>query len=436
MKKYRGLVIIAVAVMFLVSVYNMISTAAEQSAQVKTLLKEAQTLTEQGLVARAVEKYSEIIQIDPAEKYYTVVTDLYYNAGEIDNSIAWGEKAVDAFPNKISGYERLLRGYVDTQRHQKAYETLEIVNGRGLHSKVIEEYRSQIQYQFYLEYVGIDDAKQPTGGCVAVHQKEKWGVMTTQGKTVLKSAYQNVGAFANGVIPVCDLEGMWFFADAEGQYVENISYGIPGKITDVGVYNEELFAVCVDGKYKYYDMQFNHCFGEYDYAGAFNNGVAAVKNGNAWYLINTKGENVTKESFDEIMLDARGICCLKDTIVVNNNGKYYLVNKTGKTIGKNSFDAAKTALNGELIAVKVGSKWGYADLNGKIVIEPQYADALSFSNGLGAVCIDNAWGFIDEDNNLVIAAEYLSCSNMQSDGTAIVNTDRGWNILKLYSKNY
>ena len=60
MKKYRSLVVIAVVVMFVFSVYNLISTAAEQSAQVKGLLKEAQTLSEQGLIAKAVENTARL----------------------------------------------------------------------------------------------------------------------------------------------------------------------------------------------------------------------------------------------------------------------------------------------------------------------------------------------------------------------------------------
>lgn len=70
-----------------------------------------------------------------------------------------------------------------------------------------------------------------------------------------------------------------------------------------------------------------------------------------------------------------------------------------------------------LYAVEIGDRWGYMNKTGEIVIEPQYAYALSFTDGLGAVelcldversdyCDESRWGFVDSSGDFAIQAQY------------------------------
>lgn len=76
------------------------------------------------------------------------------------------------------------------------------------------------------------------------------------------------------------------------------------------------------------------------------------------------------------------------------------------------------------------STWeqGYFDLNGKVVIEPQYANAFDFYEGVAAVCGDGsrACEFIDEQGNVVIEKKYhiSSAKGMGfREGLALVSLD-------------
>ncbi|MDW8114786.1 MAG: WG repeat-containing protein, partial [candidate division WOR-3 bacterium] len=51
-------------------------------------------------------------------------------------------------------------------------------------------------------------------------------------------------------------------------------------------------------------------------------------------------------------------------------------------------------------------KWGYKDKKGEIVIEPQFDEALNFSEGLARVKIGGKWGYIDENGTLVIEPKF------------------------------
>ena len=53
-----------------------------------------------------------------------------------------------------------------------------------------------------------------------------------------------------------------------------------------------------------------------------------------------------------------------------------------------------------------GSKYGYIDKSEEIVIEPQYEDAYSFSEGLACVKIEDKWGYIDKAGKFVINPQY------------------------------
>lgn len=64
-------------------------------------------------------------------------------------------------------------------------------------------------------------------------------------------------------------------------------------------------------------------------------------------------------------------------------------------------------------------KWGYIDKTGKFVIEPQYAQAFMFSEGLAQVLTRGGTGFIDKTGKMVIAPQTWEVSNFDG-GLAFV----------------
>ena len=78
------------------------------------------------------------------------------------------------------------------------------------------------------------------------------------------------------------------------------------------------------------------------------------------------------------------------------------------------------AADATLIAFKNNGKWGYADKEGNIVIEPEYDNAKSFSNGLGAVCKNGKWGFINDKKEQAIYYTFIEADYFNSDGSCVV----------------
>ena len=62
------------------------------------------------------------------------------------------------------------------------------------------------------------------------------------------------------------------------------------------------------------------------------------------------------------------------------------------------------------------------DADGKTVIEPQFAEAKSFSDGLAAVSDGTHWGYIDHQGRLVIDYQFLEADYFTEDGVAFVRS--------------
>jgi hypothetical protein len=80
---------------------------------------------------------------------------------------------------------------------------------------------------------------------------------------------------------------------------------------------------------------------------------------------------------------------------------------------------AAAAEGAALYPVVRDGKWGYMDGTGKVAIEPQYACAWDFSDGLAAVQVGQRRGFVDAGGKMVIKPSYPMTWGF-SDGLAAV----------------
>ena len=121
----------------------------------------------------------------------------------------------------------------------------------------------------------------------------------------------------------------------------------------------------------------------------------------------------------------------------------YTVYVNDESIGK--FENVSFVTNDCMIAVCENGKWGFIDLQGEFVIEPQYICARSFSNGLAAVYDGNAWGFIDTDGKLAIPYQFIDVGAFAESGYCLVISEQKidedtkekityWQLIALYNR--
>lgn len=77
----------------------------------------------------------------------------------------------------------------------------------------------------------------------------------------------------------------------------------------------------------------------------------------------------------------------------------------------------KDVLNGEIIPVESGSKYGYVDKEGKYLINPQFDRASFFWGGVAVVVSGELYGYIDTKGNYVVPPTYKDVTTF-SEGVA------------------
>ena len=437
MKNYRVWVPIILIVLMVAASYSMVSDAIAHAEEVEALLSRAEECSSQGLFDKSAGYYADAIAIDKNVDHYISIIDMYYEGQQYESSKEWCETALDTFPEEVAPYERMLRVCIKLESYADAYDTLETFDGRGFASDKVDEYRSQMKYLYYVDSSSFEDVTQNSSGYVGFLKKQKWGLASEKGSIKVSAKFKEIGYFSNDIVPVLDFSDTWYFMNPSGEYTFNISNAFSGKVTKVGLYSEGLVSVCVDNKYVFYNMETGKQFGQYDYAGTFSSGVAAVKEGKGWYLINSEGKHINKEPYLDIILDDRGICCQQDRIFVKlSEDGYSMINSKAEKVGTEVFDSAKVFDSEDYAAILVGELWGFVDTNGSIAVEPKYDNANSYSFGLAAILEDELWGYIDVAGKFVIEPGYTEALNFSDTGTAYVKDENNWSVIKLYQYNY
>lgn len=104
---------------------------------------------------------------------------------------------------------------------------------------------------------------------------------------------------------------------------------------------------------------------------------------------------------------AKVVCSFSEGLAmfVTSDQKIGFVDKTGKVVINSQFDEALSFSEG-FAAIKQKDKWGFIDKTGKIVINPQFDEVFSFTNGKAAFSNGKQWGFIDNKGSYVINPQF------------------------------
>lgn len=250
---------------------------------------------------------------------------------------------------------------------------------------------------------------------------EKWGFINREGVFINKPEYDELKDFCEGLAAVKKY-GKWGYIDKKGIEV------IKPQFTMAGNFSEGLASVKIDKEWGYIDKSGKFAiepqFGiVYDFSG----GLARVREGqdidDDWGYINKNGKFVIKPKFDSLYDFHDGLARFS----IEGEGHGY-VNRDGKIIieelesaddfsggwafirtkeksgfintkGEFIFDASDYSIDTAEISeglAPIGKKgkWGYVDMSGNIVIEPQFEDAKGFIEGAARVQTNGKWGYI------------------------------------------
>lgn len=435
MKGIKWIVVFAVIVLLSVSWYSLFENSYASQKEYDDYLKVARSKAEMGIITDADFNYNEALKLLETIELRSEIAEFYKTSNQEYKLRRWAEAMIQEYPYEPIGYEYLATYYKDKSKYYDCFSILNKASKRRIASSILENLHEELAYAYELNWEVYEDvALFSSGYCAVLNKDGEWGYINEKGSKSINDSYLDAQPFTtSGYAPVQSMTGEYYivntagdkkFIDAEKKEIENC-----------GPYAEEKMSVKIHGKYQYVDIEFKILFGSYDYAGTFNCGVAGVREGDTWKIIDGKGNPITEETFEDVKLDEKGIAFRNDVGFVKKNGQYILINKNGDQISENTWDDVQVFASNMPTAVKVNDKWGYIDTLGEEVISPQYKNARPFVNELAAVAQEDKWGYITVNNELVIPVEFNDTRDFTSSGTTLIKDDRGWRLLKIYRLN-
>jgi hypothetical protein len=184
---------------------------------------------------------------------------------------------------------------------------------------------------------------------------------------------------------------------------------------------------------KRYKAGYINCLGEvalptaFEEAYPFRNGLAPVKQGGQWGVINTDGDFVISPSYGRPLIFSEGLAEFS-TGDPKDGDRRGLISATGEIIVKPRYRSI-SHFSGGLAGVYDGKFYGYIDRDGNQVIPPFFEDARGFSEGVAAVKLNGAWGYIHPDASTAIPMRFFCERGMAGpfrEGRARVARNGKW----------
>lgn len=430
----RILVALGLVILLGVSWYTLISDGTKQAKQYNTYINTAREKAKLKIEKDAVNNYESALAMRDTIELRDEVAQFYKDLGEYGKYSEYCSDIIDRYPYEKNGYERLVEYYSDTMNYYQSYSTANLAEKRGVQSDKIKQICEQNKYKYEVTYVSYRQTGPFTGGYFPVQKEDgTWGFINAYGSTKVSCIYKKVAPFTSSKLaPAYTQKGRWELIDTSGN-TKSVD-AEEKQIEDVRAVYSDLMAVKYAGKYHYCDVDFKEKFGSYDDASAFSSGVAAVKNGSQWMIIDDKGNQVGSNTFDEILMDDKTVAFRNNVAFARKGDKYILIDTKGNQVGNSSWDEADAFNSDQPAAVRTGEKWGFVNEKGETVVEPKYDGAHSFSNGFAAVKDGKEWGFIESENyKICIDYEFDDAGDFSDGGSVFVKRIETWSLLKVYS---
>ena len=433
----KPVAIIAIIALFALSWYSLFNSSIKTQFEYDNYIKVAREKAELGILEDAEINYKSALGLKDSLKLREEIAQFFYDNDKLGAYTSYLYEIIEIYPLEAVGYERLAAHFKETNNIYTSYKIMENTTKRNIKSEKLTNIYNELAYEYELTYSSFPNIGIYSSGYYAAQKEDGlWGYVSAYGNTKISYNFLEAGIFtSSGYAPVKTQQDIFVLITNSG----NIKFVDAEKkeIEDCTPYISEKMAIKINGKYSYANNEFKILFGEYDYAGSFYNGVAAVIDGGTWYIINEKGEKVGSETFNEIKVDDKGIAFRNDVAFAKQGDSYILIDKNGKRVSEDSWEDAKAFSSDQPTAVKKDGKWGFVDPTGKEIMPPMYDDAKPFVNSLAAVQEKGKWGFADlEKKEVVISPAFDDASDFTDNGSTFVKIGDSWRLLKIFRLCY
>ena len=204
-----------------------------------------------------------------------------------------------------------------------------------------------------------------SNGLAAVKKNGKWGYINNMGKMTVPPIYIEVRDFHEGKAAVKTDKG-WGYINLDNKMI------IPDKFYDARDFSEGVAAV----KSSIKTDKINDDGYEGEYYGHYNDLES-------WRYIKEDGTLAFEGFFRDVSTFHDGVAC------VFNEKNWYYINKKGSIVYRTKYDNYYPVHYSDGLIPNIGGdfgdEWGFSDLSGKWIIQPQYRSVTEFCDGLAVV---------------------------------------------------
>lgn len=268
----------------------------------------------------------------------------------------------------------------------------------------------------------------------------KWGTIDKDGNEVIPPKYDEAGGFSDGLAPV-NLEGSWPIGSSVGTSIVMYSGGlwglvdtkgnevVPLQYSDMTVFSEGLLAVESDRKWGFIDSTGRQVIEpKYDdyWIYGFINGMVKVSINQKYGIIDKTGNEVVPIKYDDVGDFSNGF------VQVCINDKWGYVDIDGKEVIPPKYDFSDNFNDDGVAVVGLKDRSFCIDTSGKVIAEVTQPKGWTgrYEEGLCSFCVDGRYGFLDITGKVVVQPQYDSVSNFFG-GLSLVEKDGKYGILKL-----
>jgi len=247
----------------------------------------------------------------------------------------------------------------------------------------------------------------------------KWGYIGLDGNFLIKPTFDYAELFNDNGRAIVSKNGLYGIIDSEGKTVLNFQYDY---ISD---YSDGLAIATDKSGYKVINKYGKIVFENKGYISSFNEGYAIVESNNSpdahslYGYLNREGKIVIPPQYESAGDFNNG-----RAIVKKQEGSYALIDTEGNIL--KTYDKYYVgSLSDGMISYKetIDTKYGYLDENDKIATKPKFDIAESFINGNAIVGtteeIKNLVGVIDKKGRYVIMPNYDNISYLEEGRYAL-----------------
>lgn len=425
MKQSQLLVIVLLILLIVVGWGSAIVDVVDgDNDEYKEHLELAEDYYNRGLYQKAAQEYEAAIVIKSDEKGWDHLLMAYSARYEESDDIydAYLEAATranTAYPENPDYLLAMAKLHMDGNANKVAYKCLHEAISAGMDDPRVIELEREAKYSFELLWAYYSEYGSCVNGYYAVKNFDSWDYLSEDGSEENFARLMFAGAVSPEGIRVCYDGKKAILVDSD-KVTQGILNFVP---EETAVYADGLIAIRSSGKYAYYNVLGDRQFGDYEQAGTFTEGVAAVCNDGAWYLIDVTGAKVSDAVYEDIILNVDGTHIKKGVMLAKKDGVYRIFDSKGNPVSDFSCSDIDVVTDDGLIAYCNNGKWGFVNTSGEQLILPTYEAAKSFSNGLAAVCNGGKWGFVNQNNELVIGYQFLDTDYFNGAGCCMVCTD-------------